>query len=53
MRCRHCDRTIHNHNGVWIDRAATGDDSLWREVCDSHDSFPADHEPQEADNEAA
>lgn len=29
----------------WIDPEATGDDSIWRETCDAHDTFVAEHEP--------
>ena len=43
--CRHCGRTIKLENDGWIDPEATGDDSIWREVCDAHDSFQANHEP--------
>ncbi len=45
MTCRYCGRTIIEREGLWIDPEATGDDSIWREVCDSHDTFVADHEP--------
>ncbi len=47
--CRHCGRAIKLEGGGeygWIDPEATGDDSIWREVCDSHDTFIANHEPQ-------
>lgn len=44
--CRHCSRPIVNENGRWVDPEATGDDSVWRETCDSHDTFTAEHEPQ-------
>lgn len=48
-RCLHCDREIrHYGNGVWVDPAATGDDAVWRETCDSHDTFEANHEPNYA-----
>jgi hypothetical protein len=44
--CRHCQRTIvQQEDGAWIDPEATGDDSVWRETCDAHDTFEADHEP--------
>ena len=44
--CRHCGRSIMSWEGnVWIDPEATGDDSIWRETCDKHDTFIADHEP--------
>lgn len=47
--CRHCTRTIVNEGGAWIDPEApvTGDDSVWRETCDAHDTFTAEHEPVE------
>lgn len=43
--CRHCGRAIVSEEGRWIDPEATGDDSVWRETCDSHDTFTAEHEP--------
>lgn len=43
--CRHCQREIVQEDGTWVDPQATGDDSVWRETCDSHDTFAADHEP--------
>jgi hypothetical protein len=43
--CRFCQRLIINDNGTWIDPQATGDDSIWRETCDAHDTFVAEHEP--------
>lgn len=42
--CTHCSRTIHEVDGRWVDLQATGDDSLWRETCDAHDTFTAEHE---------
>jgi len=33
-------------NGQWINPEATGDDSIWRETCEDHDTFIADHEPE-------
>lgn len=46
MNCRHCGRTIVKRGGVWIDPNAKGDDRIWRETCDSHDTFTAEHEPK-------
>jgi len=46
--CRYCERAIVNEDGAWIDPMATGDDSVWRETCDAHDTFEADHEPTDA-----
>jgi hypothetical protein len=55
--CRHCQRTIVFEDGYWVDPEAPTDkddegnwldDAIWRETCDSHDSFVADHEPEEA-----
>ena len=43
--CRHCVRTIVKDGGAWVDPEATGDDAIWRETCDSHDTFTAEHEP--------
>lgn len=56
--CRHCGRRIiyevagrvgvrsDVEPGSWIDPEATGDDSVWRETCDAHDTFTAEHEPE-------
>lgn len=45
--CRHCHRRIvrTDDGHRWIDPEATGDDSIWRETCDEHDTFTAEHEP--------
>jgi len=44
--CAHCGRTItRTPDGAWIDPDATGDDAIWRETCDAHDTFTAEHEP--------
>ena len=47
--CRYCGRPIVlTSEGTWIDPEATGDDSIWRETCDSNDDdFSASHEPSE------
>jgi hypothetical protein len=46
--CRHCQRrVVLAVDGYWVDPEATGDDSLWRETCDAHDTFIADHEPSD------
>jgi len=44
--CVHCERTVYlDSEGYWVDPEATGDDSIWREVCDANEgSFKADHE---------
>ncbi len=47
--CRHCKRYIKLVGDVWIDPEATGDDSVWRETCDEHDTFTANHEPVTGD----
>jgi hypothetical protein len=45
--CQHCGRRIERDaEGRWIDPEATGDDSIWRETCDAHDTFMAEHEPE-------
>jgi hypothetical protein len=44
--CRHCGQGIVLSEGVWMDPEATGDDSIWRETCGSHDTFTAEHEPE-------
>lgn len=47
--CCHCERAIvHDSQDGWIDPEATGDDSVWRETCDAHDTFEARHEPVDA-----
>ncbi len=52
MTCKHCGRRITNDDGLgWIDPEATGDDSIWRETCDEHDTFEAEHEPAEPTEE--
>ena len=43
--CRWCERRITWSFGYWIDPLATGDDAIWRETCDEHDTFEAKHEP--------
>lgn len=43
--CVHCGRSIRLEDDVWIDPEADGDDIVWRETCDSHDTFEANHEP--------
>lgn len=45
--CKHCGRGIVAADEGWVDPEATGDDSIWRESCESHeDSFTAEHEPE-------
>lgn len=44
--CRHCGRSIILDGDRWVDPEATGDDSVWRETCDEHDTFEAEHEPE-------
>lgn len=43
--CRYCQRDIIDDDGRWVDPNATGDDSVWRETCDAHNTFAAEHEP--------
>ena len=43
--CRHCERPVVMNGGLWIDPEATGDDAIWRETCEAHDTFTAEHEP--------
>lgn len=48
--CQHCGRDIYyvmQGDGWegWIDPEARGDDEVWRETCDAHDTFTAEHEP--------
>lgn len=48
--CMHCDRPIvKDDDEVWVDPYATGDDSVWRETCDRHDTMVANHEPSTTD----
>lgn len=48
--CRYCGRLIiWSSEDGWIDPEATGDDSIWRETCDAHDTFTAEHEPADTD----
>ena len=45
--CRHCGRTVSLIDGYWVDPEATGDDSIWYEVCDeNHEDRRAAHEPK-------
>ena len=45
--CQHCEREIvWDHIDGWVDPEADGDDIIWRETCDRHDTFTAEHEPQ-------
>jgi hypothetical protein len=44
--CRFCGRDIVDDGRAWVDPEATGDDSIWRETCDSsHETREAYHEP--------
>jgi len=43
--CKHCERAIVLVRGTWVDPEASGDDVIWRETCDQHDTFTAEHEP--------
>jgi hypothetical protein len=46
--CVHCERTIVPEGvGRWVDPEATGDDEVWRQMCDANDTFVAEHEPAE------
>lgn len=45
MTCVHCGRRIVQVFGAWVDPEAAGDDAIWRETCDAHDTFTAEHEP--------
>ncbi len=46
--CAHCGRVIVLAGDVWVDPEGSGDDIVWRETCDAHDTFIADHEPVSA-----
>jgi hypothetical protein len=43
--CKHCGRTVTLVGGEWVDPNATGDDAMWRETCDSHETVDSEHEP--------
>lgn len=43
--CQNCQREIFEENGVWVDPEATGDDDIWRTVCDESQAFTAEHVP--------
>lgn len=45
-KCRHCGRVIVKVDRSWVDPEAMGDDDIWRETCDGHDTFTAEHEPE-------
>lgn len=45
--CRHCERGIELDGDRWVDPNATGDDDVWRETCAAHDTFAAEHEPED------
>jgi hypothetical protein len=48
INCRYCQRTIvKDDDGRWVDPEADGDDIIWRETCESHDTFTAEHEPED------
>jgi hypothetical protein len=45
--CIHCGRVVVKGEPgeyEWVDPEATGDDKIWRETCDSNDTFLANHE---------
>jgi hypothetical protein len=47
--CVHCGRGIVEEEGRWVDPEAptdpAEDDHIWRETCDRHETFTAEHEP--------
>lgn len=45
--CQYCGRVIvfSEDDGKYVDPEATGDDAIWGEICDSHDTFQAEHTP--------
>lgn len=45
-QCIHCQRAVIQVEGRWVDPLATGDDILWRETCEEHDTRMAEHEVQ-------
>lgn len=46
--CRHCGRVLHHSKAEgWYCPEATGDDTIWRQSCEDHDTFTAEHEPEE------
>lgn len=43
--CYYCGRNLIYEGGSWVDPDATeGDDVIWRETCDAHDTFIAEHD---------
>jgi len=47
--CAYCERRIIlDGDAGWVDPEATGDDSIWRECCDAHDTAFAEHVPAES-----
>lgn len=45
--CIHCHRDVTLTDEGWADPEATGDDAIWRFVCDENGSFPANHEGEQ------
>ncbi len=45
--CVYCNRAVTMTDDGWADPEATGDDEIWRLVCDENDSFLANHEGTE------
>ena len=44
--CRHCERVIVRTADGWAQTGELNFIELWRLVCDSNDSFTAEHEPK-------
>jgi hypothetical protein len=42
--CFYCHREVVLTADGWADENATGDDAVWRLVCDENGSFPAEHD---------
>ena len=42
--CVHCERTITETSSGWADMQATGDDKIWKYVCDMNDTMFANHD---------
>lgn len=51
MNCQHCQRRIIEREGEWLDPNASGDDRIWRYVCDGNieEIYPY-HQPEEKVN---
>lgn len=49
--CIYCNRAVTLTDEGWADPNATGDDEIWRLVCDQNGSFPATHDTTKGDEQ--